>query len=542
MDSFSLARKKFEVRFPDTLKVPTRLSKGDTPEIVSAKNFRKDIKTLFPITSGQSLSRLGECEKSPSEKFRVGVVFSGGPASGGHNVIAGLYEGLVALDCLGEMVGFLNGPGGIIHNRTTVLSATHVADYKNTGGFDLLGSGRDKIESDEHLKMAANTVSKLELDALVVIGGDDSNTNAAVLAEYFASKDLKNRVLGVPKTIDGDLQNEYVEMTFGFHTATQVYAGQVSHIARDILSSRKYYHFVRLMGRAASHIAQEVALNIKPNKVLISEEIYENKSTLSQVVSDLVDLVEKRSKSGKEYGLVLIPEGIVEFMPDVQLLIAELSDAMSKYSEEFEAASEITKKISLVSTWLQAQSKELFLDLPKSVQEQLIADRDPHGNVQVSKIETEKLLGWMVETELKERKSASKFNFQPHFFGYEGRCAPPTNFDANYGYSLGRTAAHLLVQGCNGVMAVVASLQNPPEKWQPLGVPLTSMMALEKRHGKMKPVIKKALVETNRKAFQELKRQEAVWAVEDHYTVFAGPHYFGPSELVDLIPKILELR
>ena len=436
MDAFSIARNQFEIRYPDTLKRMTKLVSGNQPEIASAVDDKNEIKTRFPKTSGQTLAFLEESSSPNSHPLKVGVVFSGGPASGGHNVVAGIFEGLKQLESLANLVGFLNGPGGIVHGRFMEVTQTHIDQYRNTGGFDMLGSGRDKIESQQDLEKAAITVDEIGLDTLVVIGGDDSNTNAAVLAEYFASKNIKTRVLGVPKTIDGDLQNEYVEMTFGFHTATQVYAGLVSHIARDIISSRKYYHFVRLMGRAASHIAQEVALLIHPNKVLISEEVAHHGWTLSKVVKDLADLVELREQHNKNFGLILIPEGIVEFMPDVQLLIAELSDSMAKHHDEFEALDELDQKINLVVTWLTPESTRLFLDLPKFVQTQLIADRDPHGNVQVSKIETEKLLGSMVGIELLDRASKAKFNFQSHFFGYEGRCAPPTNFDANYGLSL----------------------------------------------------------------------------------------------------------
>jgi diphosphate-dependent phosphofructokinase len=471
------------------------------------KSVPSDIKALFPKTSHQGVVFGTKRAPSTFSPLKIGAVFSGGQASGGHNVIAGLFDALQQLHPQCQLFGFLDGPSGIVSGKSELLTSSRLAPFRNQGGFDLLGSGRTKIETEEQLQGAFATAKKLSLDGLVIIGGDDSNTNAAVIAEYFLQKGATTKVIGVPKTIDGDLQNQYVSISFGFDTATKVYSELIGNIARDALSAKKYYHFIKLMGRAASHIALECALKTHPNCVLISEE----RKTLAQITTRLADLICQRAAQNKNYGTILIPEGILEFMPEMNLLIQEIDH-------------------------LSPASKAVFDALPERVQQQLLLDKDPHGNVNLSAVETEVLLIESVQRELKKRNFSGKFNPLPHFFGYEGRAGLPTNFDANYCYALGQTAALLIAHGLTSYMAFIGNLTKPPAEWSCGGVPLTSLLHLEERKGKQKPVIAKAYVDLQGKPY---KRLSSSWALTDDYQ-FPGPvQFFGDSSVTDSVPLIL---
>jgi len=474
-----------------------------------------EIRKLFPKTSEQSVlqGKKGSAQKFPG--LKIGAVFSGGQAPGGHNVLAGIFDALQRLNPKSKLVGFLDGPGGIISNRHTELSTSKLAQYRNQGGFDLLGSGRTKIETEEQLQATLKTVQDLKLDGLVIIGGDDSNTNAAIIAEYFLKKGCKTRVIGVPKTIDGDLQNQRVAISFGFDTATKIYAELIGNIGKDALSAKKYYHFIKLMGRSASHIALECALKTHPNLTLISEE----RQTLSQITQKIADLVEQREKLGKHHGVILIPEGLIEHMPEMALLIKELK----KSSEN-----------------LSPKSKDVWEMLPKRIQEQLLLDRDPHGNVNLSAVETELVLIEAVTKELKKRKFKGKFSPLPHFFGYEGRAGLPTNFDANYCYALGQTAALLIAQGFTAYMAFVEHLTRPAHQWTVGGLPLASQLILHAKNGQAKPVIAKAYVDLKGKPYRKLQKHAKSWALKDDYQCPGPIQFFGQSELTDSVPLILK--
>jgi pyrophosphate--fructose-6-phosphate 1-phosphotransferase len=476
------------------------------------------LKKIFPHTYGFPLVTCvqGKNRAISPKNVRVGVVLSGGQAPGGHNVIAGLFDGLKKANPKNRLLGFLGGPSGILENSWKEMTASVLAGYRNTGGFDLLQSGRTKIETSEQLSTAQKTLTKNKCDALVVVGGDDSNTNAGLLAEYLKAQNSPVSVLGVPKTIDGDLKNEHIETSFGFDTATKIYSELVGNICRDVNSARKYWHFIRLMGRSASHIALEVALKTHPNIVLVGEEILEQKMTLAQVVESIVEVVERRAKAGKKYGVLLVPEGLIEFIPEIRELLSALNDGASPRA-------------------LPTKLATLLKSFPLNIQQQLLLDRDPHGNVRVSQIETEKLLAEMV--------SAKTFLAAlTHFFGYEGRCGAPSNFDANYGYALGYNAAVLALNGFTGYLSSVKQLTRPPIHWTCGGVPLTTMMVLEKRHGREKPVIRKALTDLSGAPFKTLKKNREAWALKDDY-VFPGPiQYFGPTALTDLTTETLQLE
>jgi len=483
----------------------------------------ESLKSLFPHTWGKPPVAF-EASKHAKivEPFRVGVVFSGGQAAGGHNVIAGLFDALKELHPESKLWGFIGGPSGIIDGKHKEIKKQDLEHYRNQGGFDLIGSGRTKIETPEQMKKALAVCESLKLHGLVIIGGDDSNTNAALLAEYFASEKNKTAVIGVPKTIDGDLRNDHIEMSFGFDTACKIYSELIGNIARDALSAKKYYHFIRLMGRSASHITLECALATRPNLVLISEEIAKEKKSLKKIVSDIADLIVQRSIEKKDYGVILIPEGLIEFIPEIKTLIKELN-------------------VNLKIDALTKESREVFEFLPKEIQEQLLIDRDPHGNVQVSLIETEKLLSILVAKELKARKESykAKFSSITHFFGYEGRCGMPSNFDANYCYALGCTAALLIREEANGYTACIKNLRERIENWQPQGTPISLMFTFEKRQGKDKPVIKKYLVDLEDRPFQLFMKMRKNWQLEDHY-LYPGPmQFFGDPSITDAIPSIL---
>ncbi len=497
--------------------LPSLLSQIDAVifrSITAEAGVLPEIAAAFPEISSFSLLK-GEGSLRAKRKIplRVGVVFSGGPAAGGHNVIAGLWDALRTLHPHSELVGFLNGPQGIVKNQAIYLTQDLIDSCRNQGGFDLIGSGRTKIETSEHLALALAAVSEWKLDGLVIIGGDDSNTNAALLADYFLQKKSCVKVVGIPKTIDGDLQNRHVAISFGFDTAAKTYAELIGNIARDAPSSRKYYHFIKLMGRSASHLALECALLTCPNLVCVAEE----RKTLAEVVSLIADLVVARAKLGKSWGVILIPEGLIEFMPDVAALIQDLT--------------------------LQGEPSSVSLrvwdQLPQKIQHQLLKERDPHGNIAVSGIDTEELLMEMVVRELKNRQFEGAFNPVAHFFGYEGRCALPSNFDANYCFALGFVAAALLDQGYTGYMAFVGDLKKAPEEWSFGAVPLAQLMHVENRAGKIKPVIAKALVDLEGNIYQIYKKQASSWRLEDHYLCPGPIQFFGNTALINTTPLLL---
>ncbi len=505
------------------------------------------VRALFPNSYGKPLAHFSRGTGSASRaRLAVGVILSGGPAPGGHNVIAGLFDGLVAGNPDSVLIGFKGGPGGLIDNKFVMLDAKAIDQYRNTGGFDIIGSGRTKIETPEQFAASAANARAHRLDAIVVIGGDDSNTNAALLAEYFLKENVPCRVIGVPKTIDGDLKNEYIEASFGFDTATKTYAELVGNIERDAASSRKYWHFIKLMGRSASHIALECALQCRPNVAFVSEEIETKGMTLAQVTEMICASVVARAARGLNFGVVLIPEGLIEFIPDFETLIAGLNDLMAARGNEFKARADDAGKVDFVQSALAGASASLYASLPADIKKQLIMDRDPHGNVQVSRIDTEKLLIAMVEKRLAEQKSAGSytgaFSALAHFFGYEGRCAFPSNFDADYCYALGYAAFMLVANGLTGYLSSVRNLSAPAAEWVAGGVPLTMMMNIEHRHGADKPVIRKALVELDGAPFKAFAAARGGWALETAYRFPGAIQYYGPTEVCDRPTETLLLE
>ncbi|RKY46646.1 MAG: diphosphate--fructose-6-phosphate 1-phosphotransferase [Candidatus Neomarinimicrobiota bacterium] len=520
-----------------------RAVEGEKTESVADQEA---VRKLFPYTYGLPLITLEKSGKSYSEPVHVGVILSGGQAPGGHNVISGLYDGLKALNSHNRLYGFLGGPGGLVDNKYRELTGDIIDAYRNTGGFDIIGSGRTKLEKEEQFDKGLENLKALGIKALVIIGGDDSNTNAGILAEYYRKIDAGVQVIGCPKTIDGDLKNEMIEVSFGFDTATKVYSELIGNISRDALSAKKYWHFIKLMGRSASHIALECGLKTRPNITLISEEVEAKGMTLGDIVDEIAGTIVKRAEKGKHFGIVLIPEGLIEFIPEMKALIGELNDVMAQKASELDGKDNPDEKRSLVKSFLSEKAGALYVSLPKDIADQLIMDRDPHGNVQVSRIETEKLLIDMVAEKLKVLKKKGiykgKFSAQNHFFGYEGRCAAPSNFDADYAYALGYTASALIGAGKTGYMSSVRNLTAPASKWIAGGVPLTMMMNIERRHGKDKPVIRKALVDLEGKPFQTLAKQRDQWAVETCY-VYPGPiQYFGPEDVTDQCSETLTLE
>ena len=508
-----------------------------------------DIARLFPGLYGSPVVTFAPGAQRDTEPITVGVILSGGQAPGGHNVIAGLYDGLKDLNPENRLLGFLGGPKGLMKNKSRELTGAIIDAYRNTGGFDMIQSGRDKIEKPEDLAATVATCEAHGVCALVVVGGDDSNTNACLLAQYMTDHGKAIQVIGCPKTIDGDLKNEQIEISFGFDTATRVYSELVGNIERDANSAQKYWHFIKLMGRSASHIALECALQTQPNVCIISEEVAARKQTLRQVVEDIAKVVRARAEKGMNFGVALIPEGLIEFIPEMQTLISELNDLLSEKSEckpYFDSLAREDDRLQFVNGKLSAPSSQAFSSLPLSIQLQLLGDRDPHGNVQVSKIETEKLLIDLVGDLLHEWQAAGtytgKFSSQAHFLGYEGRCAAPSNFDADYCYSLGYTAAALIGGGKTGYLSSVRNLCAPACEWEAGGIPLTLMMNLERRHGKAKPVIRKALVELEGKPFKTFAAQRQAWALGTEY-VYPGPiQYFGPAAVCDAVTKTLQLE
>ncbi len=506
------------------------------------------VKTLFPNTYGKKEITFEKgVNTSAAKTHKVGVILSGGQAPGGHNVISGLYDALKATNKENELYGFKNGPSGLLDDDFIVFTDEYIDEYRNTGGFDIIGSGRTKLESNEQFAVVAEVCKKHGITAVVIIGGDDSNTNAAVLAEYFAQHETGVQVIGCPKTIDGDLKNDDIECSFGFDTATKTYSELIGNIQRDANSAKKYWHFVKVMGRSASHVALECALETQPNICLISEEVAAKKMSLSQIANYIADSVEKRAANGMNFGVAIIPEGVVEFVPEFSVLIHEINELLAgSKADAFNALPNWKEKYAFIESGLTKESMEVFALLPESIQQQLFLERDPHGNVQVSLIESEKLFSSLVKAILDERKQAGtykgKFNPLHHFFGYEGRCAFPSNFDADYCYSLGYNAFMLIQYGYNGYLSKVSNLSKSADEWVAGGMPITKMMNIERRHGEDKPVIRKALVELDGKPFKFFEANRDAWAVETAYTYPGAIQYYGPSEICDLTTRTLALE
>lgn len=541
-------RIKFKPTLPSVLKNGAAAVKVKIGKPTKSVADQAKIKAMFPNTYGMPEITFTKGKNPAANKkvIKMAVVLSGGQAPGGHNVIAGILDGLKKANAKNKLYGFLGGPSGILENKFIEITPKLMADYRNTGGFDLIQSGRTKIETPEQLKTAKENILKNKFNALVIIGGDDSNTNAAVIAEYFKQEGVKVNVIGVPKTIDGDLKNAQIEASFGFDTATKIYAELVGNICRDVNSARKYWHFVRLMGRSASHITLEVALKTHPNITLIGEEVLAQKKTLSQIVNDIAEVILARSKAGKNFGVVLVPEGLIEFIPEMKALISALNDLLADNESALSKLNTIKEKKAFIISKLPKTLAALMESLPEGIANQLMLDRDPHGNVQVSLIETEKLLIEMLKTKLKELKKAGKYNGKfstiTHFFGYEGRCGIPSTFDATYTYALGYNAAVLALNDCSGYLSSVRNLTKKSDSWVCGGIPLTMMMNVEKRKGKDKPVIRKALVELKGKPFNFLKKNREDWAKNDRYT-FPGPiQYFGPSVVTEMTTITLLLE
>ncbi len=538
------ARASYEPKMPTILKDTVQIVEGNKTQSVSNQ---EDIRRLFPYTYGTPIISFKKCTKPLSfAPMNVGVILSGGQAPGGHNVIAGLFDGLKKHNQESKLYGFLGGPSGLVEHKYKELTANIIDEYRNTGGFDIIGSGRTKLETIEQFEQGKEICHKLNIKTIVIIGGDDSNTNAAILAEYYKQKDYGIQVIGCPKTIDGDLKNEMIETSFGFDTACKVYSELIGNIQRDANSAKKYWHFIRLMGRSASHIALECALQTQPNIAIISEEVEAKKMSLNDIVEDLTSKIMRRGNAGLNFGTVLIPEGLIEFIPDIKILIAELNDILAK-NEEFNSIESEDEKHTFIISRLSDNSKATFLALPLSIARQLSLDRDSHGNVQVSLIETEKLLIEMTSKRLAELKEKGeykgKFATLGHFFGYEGRCAVPSNFDTDYCYSLGYTAAILALNQKTGYMSSVRNLSKPTSEWIAGGVPITMMFNMEKKSGKYKPVIQKALVDLNGKPFKFFAQNREAWGGIECLYLYPGPiQYFGPKEVCDMPTKTLLLE
>ena len=540
--ALQIARAAYQPKLPKALKGAVKAVEGAVTQSVADQEA---IQKLFPNTYGMPLIKFeaGEAVKLPA--MNVGVILSGGQAPGGHNVISGLFDGIKALNPDSKLYGFILGPGGLVDHNYMELTSDIIDEYRNTGGFDIIGSGRTKLEKEDQFEKGLEILKELGIKALVIIGGDDSNTNACVLAEYYAAKKAGVQVIGCPKTIDGDLKNEMIETSFGFDTACKVYSEVIGNIQRDCNSARKYWHFIKLMGRSASHIALECALQVQPNICIISEEVEAKDMSLDDVVTYIAQVVADRAAQGNNFGTVLIPEGLVEFIPAMKRLIAELNDFLATNAEEFSQIKKSHQRDYIIRK-LSPENSAIYASLPEGVARQLTLDRDPHGNVQVSLIETEKLLSEMVATKLAtwkaEGKYVGKFAAQHHFFGYEGRCAAPSNYDADYCYSLGYTASMLIANGKTGYMSSVRNTTAPAEEWIAGGVPITMMMNMERRHGEMKPVIQKALVKLDGAPFKTFAAMRDQWAMTTDY-VYPGPiQYFGPTEVCDQPTKTLQLE
>ena len=536
------ARAAYKPKLPKALQGAVKVKEGAPTQSV---DNQEEIKKLFPNTYGMPLVEFVPGEVTESKKMNVGIILSGGQAPGGHNVICGLFDTVKKLNPENKLYGFLMGPGGLVDHNYMELTADIIDDYRNTGGFDMIASGRTKLEEVDQFEKGYEIIKQLDIQAIVIIGGDDSNTNACVLAEYYAAKKYGVQVIGCPKTIDGDLKNDQIETSFGFDTATKTYAELIGNIERDCNSARKYWHFIKLMGRSASHIALECALQCQPNLCIISEEVEAKDQTLNDIVEQICNAVVARAEKNLNYGVVLVPEGLIEFIPAIGRLIEELNDLLAAHGSEYKDLEPEAQR-EYILAHLSKENAATFETLPESVAHQLSLDRDPHGNVQVSLIETEKLLSEMCEAKLakwaKEGKYNGKFATLHHFFGYEGRCAAPSNYDADYCYALGSSAAHLIANGKTGYMAIVKNTTAPNDEWKAGGVPITMMMNMERRNGKMKPVIRKALVELDGKPFQTFAAMRDKWAVDTCF-VYPGPiQYWGPSEVCDKTTITLALE
>ena len=535
-------RAAYQPKLPKGLQGAVKVQEREPTQSVGDQ---EEIKKLFPNTYGMPLVEFVPGDEAMSQKINVGVILSGGQAPGGHNVISGIFDAVKKLNPENKLYGFLMGPGGLVDHDYKELTAEIIDEYRNTGGFDMIGSGRTKLEKEDQFEKGLEIIRELGINAIVIIGGDDSNTNACVLAEYYAAKNYGVQVIGAPKTIDGDLKNDQIETSFGFDTATKTYSEVIGNIERDANSARKYWHFIKLMGRSASHIALECALQTQPNICLISEEIEQKDMTLNQIVEGIAQSVADRAAAGNNFGVVLIPEGLIEFIPSIGRLIDELNDLLAAHGEEYKNL-EADEQKKYILAHLSAENAETFKTLPGDVARQLSLDRDPHGNVQVSLIETEKLISDMVADKLAEWKNEGKFvgKFAAihHFFGYEGRCAAPSNFDADYCYALGVSAVQLIANGKTGYMAIVKNTTAPTDEWKAGGVPITMMMNMERRNGEMKPVIRKALVELDGAPFKKFAEKRDEWAKETCY-VYPGPiQYWGPASVCDRTTRTLSLE
>jgi pyrophosphate--fructose-6-phosphate 1-phosphotransferase len=541
--ALQIARSGYEPKVPKTLKGVVKMQEGRPTQSISD---RETIQNLFPNTYGMPVIRFEEGSgKQEYAPVNVGVILSGGQAPGGHNVIAGIFDGIKGMNPDSRLYGFILGPGGLVDHKYMELTADIIDEYRNTGGFDIIGSGRTKLETKEQFDKGLEILKKLAVSALVIIGGDDSNTNACILAEYYAQINAGVQVIGCPKTIDGDLKNEMIETSFGFDTACKVYSEVIGNIQRDCNSSRKYWHFIKLMGRSASHIALECALQVQPNVCIISEEVEAKNQSLDDIIRYIAGIVAERAADGHNFGTVLIPEGLIEFIPAMKKLIEELNEYLAHNEYEFKRIKRSHQRAHIIDK-LSPENSKIYASLPEAVARQLTLDRDPHGNVQVSLIETEKLLAEMVGNRLaemaEEGKYRGKFASQVHFFGYEGRCAAPSNYDADYCYSLGYAASGLIRFGKTGYMSSVRNTTAPASEWIAGGVPITMMMNMERRHGEMKPVIQKALVNLNGGPFQLFAAQRNAWAINTAY-VYPGPiQYFGPTEVCDQPTKTLQIE
>ena len=534
------ARAAYQPKLPKALQGAVKIKEGKATQSVGDQ---EEIKKLFPNTYGMPIVEFEPATEANTKKMNVGIILSGGQAPGGHNVITGLFDQIKKLNPENRLYGFILGPGGLVDHNYMELTKEIIDEYRNTGGFDMIGSGRTKLEKVDQFEKGLEIIRKLDIKAIVIIGGDDSNTNACVLAEYYAAKNYGVQVIGCPKTIDGDLKNEQIETSFGFDTACKTYSELIGNIERDCNSARKYWHFIKVMGRSASHIALECALQTQPNICLISEEVEAKKQSLDDIVTYIADVVCKRAEDGNNFGTVIIPEGLIEFIPAIKKLIAQLNDVLAQPEAKNLGRSEL---IDFAKSHLSDSNLEVFNSLPTNVARQLALDRDPHGNVQVSLIETEKLLSTMVAQKLDRRKKVGKyvgkFAAQHHFFGYEGRCAAPSNYDADYCYALGTSAAQLIANGKTGYMAIVKNTTKPAEQWIAGGVPITMMMNMERRAGEMKPVIRKALVELEGAPFKCFAAQREKWARETCY-LYPGPiQYWGPTEVCDQPTRTLALE
>lgn len=539
--ALQIARAAYQPKLPKALQGAVKVKEAPTQSV----DNQEEIKKLFPNTYGMPVVEFVPSDEANTKKINVGVILSGGQAPGGHNVITGLFDQLKKLNPDNRLYGFILGPGGLVDHNYKELTKEVIDEYRNTGGFDMIGSGRTKLEEEDQFEKGIEIIRELDIKAIVIIGGDDSNTNACVLAEYYAAKKYGVQVIGCPKTIDGDLKNTQIETSFGFDTATKTYSELIGNIERDCNSARKYWHFIKVMGRSASHIALECALQCQPNVCLVSEELESKDMTLNQIVENLCEVIARRAEDGNNFGTVIVPEGLIEFIPAIGRLIQELNDLLAAHGDEYKDLDKDAQR-KYIMAHLSAENASTFATLPEGVASQLSLDRDPHGNVQVSLIETEKLLSDMCEAKLAqwkdEGKYTGKFSALHHFFGYEGRCAIPSNFDADYCYALGSSAVQLIANGKTGYMAIVKNTTAPADEWIAGGVPITMMMNMERRNGEMKPVIRKALVELDGEPFKAFVAMRDEWARKTCY-VYPGPiQYWGPTEVCDKPTMTLALE